>query len=66
MQANKHNPDDINRSFTKKESTKEVEEKSNHQNHNEEHTQQQENTDSRRPQPKHPLCTKKREPTIKK
>jgi hypothetical protein len=44
MQANIHNPEDISRSFIKKESTKEVEEKSNHQNHNEEHTQQQQVT----------------------
>jgi hypothetical protein len=66
MQANKHNPEDISRRYIKKESTKEVEEESNHQNHNEEHTPQQQVTDSRRPQPKHPLCTRKRETPIKK
>jgi hypothetical protein len=66
MQANKHNPEEISKGITKNESTKEVEEKSNHQNHNEERTQQQQVTDSRRPQPKHPYCTKARKPTIKK
>jgi hypothetical protein len=66
MQANKHNTEEISKSITKNESTKEVEEKSNHQNHNEEHTQQQQVTNSRRPQPKHPFCTKTWKPPVKK
>jgi hypothetical protein len=66
MQANKHNQEEINKSITKNESSKEVEEKSNHQNRNEEHTQQQQVTNSRRPQPKHPFCTKRGNQQLKK